>query len=260
MFVAELAHPRFSHFDLSSLRTGVMAGAPCPIEVMRRVIAEMHMSEVTICYGMTETSPVSFQTRADADLETRVSTVGVAHPFVEAKVVDEAGRMQERGRAGELLIRGYSVMKAYWNDPQRSAQAIDAGGWMHTGDLATIDDGGRCRIVGRLKDMIIRGGENIYPAEVENFLFRHPKVVEAAVFGVPDPKYGEEVCAWLKVREETTIEEILEFCRGQIAHFKTPRHVRFVADFPMTVTGKVQKFAMRAAMCAELGLEEARTA
>jgi fatty-acyl-CoA synthase len=260
MFVAELALPQFASFDLSSLRTGIMAGAPCPIEVMRRVIADMHMSEVTICYGMTETSPVSFQTRADADFESRVTTVGTVHPFVEVKIIDEAGRIVPRGQPGELLTRGYSVMAGYWNDPERTADAIDAASWMHTGDLATLDQHGRCKIIGRVKDMIIRGGENIYPAEVENFLFKHPKVIEAAVFGIPDPKFGEEVCAWLKVSEQIAAEDILAYCRGQIAHYKVPRHIRFVTEFPMTVTGKVQKFLMREAMCRELGVEEIRTA
>jgi fatty-acyl-CoA synthase len=255
MFVAELALPQFGSFDLKTLRTGVMAGAPCPVEVMRRVICDMHMSEVTICYGMTETSPVSFQTRADADIETRVSTVGTVHPFVEVKIVDDAGRVVPRGHGGELLTRGYSVMAGYWNDTERTAEAIDAAGWMHTGDLATLDAEGRCRIIGRLKDMIIRGGENVYPAELENFLFKHPRVIEAAVFGVPDPKFGEEVCAWLKVSGEMSQEEILHYCRGQIAHYKIPKHIRFVSGFPMTVTGKVQKFMMRAAMSKELGIE-----
>jgi len=260
MFVAELALPQFAGFDLSSLRTGIMAGAPCPIEVMRRVIADMHMSEVTICYGMTETSPVSFQTRADADLESRVTTVGTVHPFVEVKVIDEHGRIVPRGQPGELLTRGYSVMAGYWNDSERTAEAIDAAGWMHTGDLAMLDEQGRCKIIGRVKDMIIRGGENVYPAEVENFLFKHPKIVEAAVFGVPDQRFGEEVCAWLKVSEQVSQDEILEYCRGQIAHYKVPRHIRFVTDFPLTVTGKVQKFLMREAMCRELGIDEIRTA
>jgi fatty-acyl-CoA synthase len=254
MFVAALNHPGFAGFDLSSLRTGIMAGAPCPAEVMKRVITDMHMSEVQICYGMTETSPVSFQTRADADLETRVSTVGTVHPFIEAKVVDEAGRVVSRGETGELLTRGYSVMAGYWNDPERTAQAIDSSGWMHTGDLATIDETGRCRIVGRLKDMVIRGGENIYPAEIENFLFKHPKVIEAAVFGVPDRVFGEELCAWLRVSGEVDAEEITAYCRGRIAHYKVPKHVRFVEEFPMTVTGKVQKFVMRAEMVKRLGL------
>jgi fatty-acyl-CoA synthase len=260
MFVAELALPQFASFELSSLRTGIMAGAPCPIEVMRRVIADMHMSQVTICYGMTETSPVSFQTRADADFESRVTTVGTVHPFVEVKIIDENGRIVPRGQPGELLTRGYSVMSGYWNDPERTADAIDTAGWMHTGDLATLDQQGRCKIIGRVKDMIIRGGENVYPAEIENFLFKHPKVVEAAVFGIPDSKFGEEVCAWLKVSGQMAADDILVYCRGQIAHYKVPRHIRFVTEFPMTVTGKVQKFLMREAMCRELGVEEIRTA
>lgn len=260
MFVAQLAHPHFAKFDLSTLRTGIMAGAPCPTEVMKQVVSDMNMSEVTICYGMTETSPVSFQTRADADLETRVATVGTVHPFVEVKIVDDEGRIVPRGQTGELLTRGYSVMAGYWADPERTAEAINSGGWMHTGDLAAIDNQGRCKIVGRVKDMVIRGGENVYPAEIENFLFKHPKVLEAAVFGVPDEKYGEEICAWIRVREETGVDEILAYCRGQIAHYKVPKHIRFVSEFPMTVSGKVQKFMMRAAMREELGLEEAKTA
>ncbi len=254
MFIAELDHPTFKGRDLSSLRTGVMAGAPCPEAVMRRVIADMHMKEVTICYGMTETSPVSFQSRPDDDLEKRVTTVGSIHPFVEVKIVDAEGRTAPRGSQGELLTRGYSVMRGYWGDPEKTRDAIDAGGWMHTGDLAVMDADGYCRITGRVKDMIIRGGENVYPREIEEFLYRHPAVQDVQVFGVPDEKYGEEVCAWIMLRAEAAIaeEEIRAFCRGRIAHYKVPRYVKFVDDFPMTVTGKIQKFVMREAMAKEL--------
>ncbi|MEC9345977.1 MAG: AMP-binding protein [Pseudomonadota bacterium] len=262
MFVAQLQHPDFRSFDLSSLRTGIMAGAPCPVEVMKRVNTEMHMSEVTIAYGMTETSPVSFQSSTTDPLERRVSTVGRIQPHVECKVIDETGATVVPGVQGELCTRGYSVMKGYWNDPERTAEAIDADGWMHTGDLATIDAEGYCNITGRVKDMLIRGGENVYPREVEEFLFRHPKVAEAQVFGIPDPKYGEEVCAWIVLRtgESATEEEIRQFCQGQIAHYKIPRHVRFRSELPMTVTGKPQKFRMRDAMVEELGLKVEKTA
>ena len=262
MFVAELDHPEFSRFDLSSLRTGIMAGAPCPIEVMRRVTGEMRLREITIAYGMTETSPVSFQSDADDPLEKRVSTVGRAHPHVEVKIADEAGRTVKVGERGELMTRGYSVMKGYWGDPARTAEAVTADGWMKTGDLAVLDAEGYCNIVGRVKDMLIRGGENIYPREVEEFLYRHPKAQQAQVFGVPDAKYGEEVCAWivLKPGENADAEEIRDFCRGQIAHYKIPRHIKFVDAFPATVTGKPQKFKMRAAMMEELGLTEEKTA
>lgn len=262
MFIAELGHPEFKRFDLSSLRTGIMAGSPCPIEVMRRVIAEMHMSEVTIAYGMTETSPVSFQSSADDPIERRVSTVGRIHPHVEVKIVDEHGRIVPRGVPGELCTRGYSVMRGYWDDPERTAEAIDAGRWMHTGDLATIDAEGYCNIVGRIKDMVIRGGENIYPREIEEFLYTHPKVQDVQCYGVPDARYGEELCAAIIVRQgqEATAEEIRAFCEGKIAHYKVPRYVRFVDAFPTTVTGKVQKFVLRAETAAELGLAEQRTA
>jgi fatty-acyl-CoA synthase len=261
MFIAELDHPEFARFDLSSLRTGVMAGAPCPIEVMKRVVDEMNMREVTIAYGMTETSPVSFQSSTDDPLEKRVSTVGRVLPHTEVKVVDLEGRVVPPGETGELLARGYCVMRGYWNDEERSREAIDPAGWMHTGDLATLDSDGYCNIVGRVKDMVIRGGENVYPREVEEFLHRHPDVQDVQVFGVPDPKYGEELCAWIQLREGTSAdaETIRGFCRGQIAHFKVPRHLRFVAEFPMTVTGKVQKFAMRDQMMAELGLGQEET-
>jgi len=259
MFIAELDHPSFKDRDLSSLRTGVMAGAPCPEAVMRRVISDMHMKDVTICYGMTETSPVSFQSMPDDDLDKRVSTVGAIHPFVEVKIVDPDGRTVARGVQGELLTRGYSVMRGYWGDPEKSREAIDEGGWMHTGDLAVIDGDGYCRITGRVKDMIIRGGENIYPREIEEFLYTHPAVTDVQVFGVPDEKYGEEVCAWIKPREGASIaeEEIRAFCKGRIAHYKVPRHIRFVDEFPMTVTGKIQKFIMRDAMVEELSAPKA---
>ncbi|MDP9012197.1 MAG: AMP-binding protein [Pseudomonadota bacterium] len=258
MFIAELEHPRFGEFDLSSLRTGIMAGAPCPIAVMRRVVDEMHMPEVTICYGMTETSPVSFQTQPDDPLERRVGTVGRVHPHVQVKVIDEAGRVTPRGTPGELLTRGYSVMRGYWDDAQRTRDVIDTGGWMHTGDLGVIDEEGYCNIVGRVKDMIIRGGENVSPREIEEFLYRHPAVFDVAVVGVPDAKYGEAVCACIRLRGGMSIteEEIREFCRGQIAHYKVPRYVRFVDGFPLTISGKVQKYLIREQMRSELNLTE----
>ena len=261
MFIAELAHPDFRTFDLSSLRTGIMAGSPCPIETMRQVVSEMHMSEVTIAYGMTETSPVSFQSSTTDPLERRVTTVGRIQPRLEAKVIDKDGQIVPRGATGELCVRGYSVMRGYWDDPVRTAEVI-MDGWMHTGDLATIDDEGYCNIVGRAKDMLIRGGENVYPREIEEFLFRHPKVQSAQVFGVPDQKYGEEICAWivLKPGSDCTEDEIREFCRNQIAHYKVPRYIRFVKEMPMTVTGKVQKFIMRENMIDELNLSETKTA
>ena len=262
MFIAELEHPRFGEFDLSSLRTGIMAGAPCPIAVMRRVIEEMHMPQVTICYGMTETSPVSFQSECDDPLERRVATVGRIHPHVQAKVIDADGRVTPRGVAGELLTRGYCVMHGYWNEPERTREAIDPAGWMHTGDLAVIDAEGFCDIVGRVKDMIIRGGENISPREIEDFLYLHPAVQDVAVIGVPDPKYGEAVCACVRLRAgaSATEEEIRTFCRDRIAHYKVPRHVRFVDGFPLTVTGKIQKYRIREQMRAELNLTEERHA
>ena len=262
MFIAELEHPDFHKFDLSSLRTGMMAGSPCPIEVMRRCVETMHLTEITIGYGMTETSPVSFQTAIEDPVARRVSTVGRVHPHVEVKIVDAEGRIVPRGVAGELCTRGYSVMLGYWDDAERTAQAIDRAGWMHTGDLATIDAEGFCNIVGRIKDLVIRGGENVYPREVEEFLYRHPHIQEVQVFGVPDPKYGEELCAWVKLRSGETLTEdaVREFCRGQIAHYKIPRYVRFVEEFPMTVTGKMQKFLMRERMIAELGIKEVATA
>jgi fatty-acyl-CoA synthase len=262
MFIAELNHPEFKRFDLSSLRTGIMAGSPCPIEVMRRCVSDMNMREVTIAYGMTETSPVSFQTALDDPLERRVSTVGRIHPHVEVKIVDAEGRIAPPGAAGELCTRGYCVMRGYWNDPEKTGEAIDAGGWMHTGDLATLDAEGYCNIVGRIKDMVIRGGENVYPREIEEYLFRHPKIEAVQVIGIPDPTYGEELCAWIKLKPgmSANAEEIAAFCRGQIAHYKIPRVIRFVDGFPMTVTGKVQKFLMREAMIRELNLTEAKTA
>ena len=262
MFIAELDHPEFAGFDLSSLRTGTMAGSPCPIEVMRRVIGEMHMEEVTIAYGMTETSPVSFQSATDDPIERRVSTVGRVHPHVEVKVVNQDGKVVPSGETGELLTRGYSVMRGYWNDEEKTRESIDGAGWMHTGDQATIDADGYCNIVGRIKDMVIRGGENVYPREIEEFLYRHPKVQDVQVIGVPDEKYGEELCAWIKLRdgEDANADEIKAFCKDQIAHFKVPRYVRFVDEFPMTVTGKIQKFKMRETMIAELALAEQKTA
>ena len=262
MFVAILGHTDFAKFNLSSLRTGIMAGAPCPIEVMSKVMSLMHMSQVTIAYGMTETSPVSFQSSTDDPTEKRVSTVGRIHPHVEVKIVDADGNMVGVGERGELCTRGYSVMKGYWDDEEKTAEAIDPEGWMHTGDLATIDAEGYCNIVGRVKDMVIRGGENVYPREVEEFLYRHPKVKEVQVFGVPDEKYGEELAAWIvpKAGETITLEEIRAFCDGQIAHYKIPRYVRQRTELPMTVTGKPQKFLMRASMVDELGLVEAKTA
>lgn len=262
MFVAMLTHPEFGGFDLSSLRTGVMAGAPCPIEIMRRCLDEMHMHEVTICYGMTETSPVSFQSSVDDPIERKIGTVGRVHPHVEVKIVDAEGRVVPPGVAGELCTRGYCVMQGYWEDAARTAEAIDRAGWMHTGDLATIDAEGYCNIVGRIKDLVIRGGENIYPREVEEFLFRHPKIAEVQVVGVPDPRMGEELCAWVRLKPGETAEEeeIRAFCRGQIAHYKIPRYVRFVDAFPMTVTGKVQKFIMRETMVRDLGLAAQKTA
>ncbi|HEY9104990.1 AMP-binding protein [Chitinimonas sp.] len=262
MFIAILGHPDFAQYDLSTLRTGIMAGSPCPIEVMKRVVNEMHMAEVTIAYGMTETSPVSFQSGTDEPLDRRVSTIGRIHPHLEVKIVDVDGSIVPRGTVGELCTRGYSVMLGYWDDEAKTREAIDAAGWMHTGDLAVIDDEGYCNIVGRLKDMVIRGGENLYPREIEEFLYRHPKVRDVQVVGVPDAKYGEELCAWiiLKEGESASEDDIREFCRNQIAHFKIPRYIRFVDAFPMTVTGKIQKYKMREVMTQELGLTVAKTA
>jgi fatty-acyl-CoA synthase len=260
MFIAELEHERFGEFDLSSLRTGIMAGSPCPIETMRRVVSEMHMEDVTICYGMTETSPVSTQTAADDPLDKRVGTVGQVHPHVEVKVIDPiTERIVERGETGELCTRGYSVMLGYWEEPEKTADAIDRGRWMHTGDLAVMDDEGYLRIVGRSKDMVIRGGENVYPREIEEFLYTHPDVADVQVIGVPDARYGEELMAWIVPRAGASLDQdaIAEFCRGKIAHFKIPRYVQAVDEFPMTVTGKVQKFKLRERAIEELGLEDA---
>ena len=259
MFIAELNDPGFRDHDLGSLRTGIMAGAPCPVEVMRQVIEDMHMSEVTICYGMTETSPVSTQTNVDDPIEKRVGSVGQVGPHLEVKVVDpDTGRTVPRGEPGEFLTRGYSVMLGYWNDPERTAEAVDAAGWMHTGDLATMDEDGYLNIVGRSKDMVVRGGENIYPREIEEFLLGHPDVIDVAVIGVPDARYGEEVMAWVQLRAGSSFDEdaLSEFCRGRIAHYKVPRYLKVCDEFPLTVTGKVQKFRMREAAIAELGLED----
>jgi fatty-acyl-CoA synthase len=256
MFIAILEHPRFGEFDLSSLRTGIMAGSPCPVEVMHKVVDSMHMREITIAYGMTETSPVSFQTTPQDPLERRVDSVGRVHPHVEVRIVDGDGNVLPRGQAGELHTRGYSVMRGYWNDPERSVAVLDSDGWMHTGDLATIDSDGYCRIVGRLKDMLIRGGENIFPREIEEFLHSHPAIADVQVFGVPDPKFGEEVCAWIRLNDgaSCSAEQIREFCRAQIAYYKVPRYVEFVDAFPMTISGKAQKYLMREQMSKRLGL------
>ena len=263
MFIAQLEHPAFSRYGIDSLRTGIMAGAPCPIDVMRQVTERMHMPEVTICYGMTETSPVSFQSSVDDPLEARVATVGTVHPHIECKIVDpRTGAAVPRGEPGELCTRGYSVMLGYWNDPEATALAIDSARWMHSGDLAAMREDGYVNIVGRLKDMIIRGGENIYPREIEEFLHAHPKISDVQVIGVPDSKYGEEVCAWIRLREGETAtqEEIRDYCRGQIATYKIPRYIRFTTEFPMTVTGKIQKFRLREQMIQELGLTTEQTA
>ena len=260
MFIAELDHPSFGGYRLDSLRTGIMAGASCPIEVMRHVIDRMHMGEVTIGYGMTETSPVSFQSEIDDPIETRVTTIGSIHPHLECKLVDpDTGEVVERGQPGELCTRGYSVMLGYWNDPQSTSAAIDAARWMHTGDLAVMREDGYVNIVGRLKDLVIRGGENVYPREIEELLYQHPKICDAQVIGVPDVKYGEELCAWIRLRDgETAAEdEIRDYCRGAIAAYKVPRYIRFSTEFPMTVTGKIQKFRMREISIVELGLEQA---
>ena len=257
MFIAELDHSDFESFDLSSLRTGIMAGSPCPVEVMRRVMNHMHMSEVTICYGMTETSPVSTQTAYDDDIEHRTGTVGRVHPHVEVEIVDRwTGKVVERGQPGELCTRGYSVMLGYWNEPDKTAEAIDRAGWMHSGDLATMDADGYVRIVGRSKDMIIRGGENVYPREIEEFLYGHPDVADVQVVGVPDERYGEEIAAFVIARDgaELDPEGLRDFCRGRIAHYKVPRYVIWVDEFPMTVTGKIQKYKLRERAVARLGL------
>jgi fatty-acyl-CoA synthase len=265
MFIGELDHPRFNEFDLSTLRTGIMAGSPCPIEVMKKVQSTMHMTEVAICYGMTETSPVSTQSAVNDPLDKRVETVGRVHPHLEVKIIDAEERVVPRGTPGELCTRGYSVMLGYWNNAAATAEAIDAAHWMHTGDLATMDDEGYVNIVGRIKDMIIRGGENVYPREIEEFLYRHPDISDVQVIGVPSERYGEEVMAWVRLRDGATATEteLTEFCRGRIATFKIPRYWKFVDAFPMTVTGKIQKFKMRAEAIDELGLHaaaQARTA
>ncbi|TMM02246.1 MAG: AMP-binding protein [Actinobacteria bacterium] len=262
MFIAELGDPSFDAWDLSTLRTGIMAGSPCPVEVMKRVQNEMHMDEITICYGMTETSPVSAQTQRDDPLDKRVGTVGQVHPHVEVKIVDPSGRVVRRGESGELCTRGYSVMLGYWGDEAATREAIDGARWMHTGDLATMDDDGYVNIVGRSKDMIIRGGENIYPREIEEFLYTHPDIADAQVIGVPDERYGEIVCAWIVLKPGASLDELAlqEFCRDKIARFKIPALVRFVDAFPMTVTGKIQKFKMRELEIADRGLVEAPTA
>jgi fatty-acyl-CoA synthase len=263
MFIAELGHPEFDSFDLSSLRTGVMAGSPCPVEVMKQCVDRMHTEDVTICYGMTETSPVSTQTLPDDSLHHRTATVGRAHPHVEIRIADpETGRTMERGETGEFCTRGYSVMQGYWNEPTKTAAAIDEDGWMHTGDLAVMADDGYCNIVGRIKDMVIRGGENIYPREIEEFLYSHPDIEDVQAIGVPDQKYGEELMVWVKTKPGASMseEEVRDFCRGKIAHYKVPRYVKFVEEFPMTVTGKVRKVEMREMATAELGLGETETA
>ena len=262
MFIAELEHPRFKEFDLSSLRTGIMAGSPCPIEVMRKVVDEMYCTEMIIAYGMTETSPVITSSETDDPIEKQVSTVGRIFPHVEVKIIDNDGRIVAPGETGELLARGYNVMQGYWDDPEKTEESIDEAGWMHTGDLATMDQEGFCNIVGRVKDMVIRGGENIYPREIEEYLYRHPRISDVQVFGVPDVKFVEELCAWiiLKPGDQCSEEEIRDFCRGQIAHYKIPRYIRFVEEYPMTITGKVQKFAMRDRMIEELNLNQAKTA
>jgi fatty-acyl-CoA synthase len=254
MFITELDHPQFAEFDLSSLRTGIMAGAPCPVEIMKRVISQMHMEDILIGYGQTELSPINNMTLPDDSLERRTETVGRAMPWVEIKIVDESNRVVAIGEKGEICTRGYSVMREYWNDPERTAETIDEAGWLHSGDLATMDGEGYVRIVGRIKDMIIRGGENIYPREIEEFLYQHPAISEVQVFGIPDEKMGEEVCAWVQLNDGQTMteEDLKAFCKDQITHFKIPRYVRFVTEYPMTVTGKIQKFVMRDEMVKEL--------
>jgi len=259
MFIAELGLANFKDYDCGSLRTGIMAGSPCPVEIMKRVQSEMHMPQVTICYGMTETSPVSTQTSVDDPLDKRTGTVGRVHPHLEVKIVDENNRIVPLGTPGELCTRGYSVMLGYWNDPENTARAIDAARYMHTGDIATMDEDGYLNIAGRIKDMVIRGGENIYPREIEEYLYAHPAIKDVSVIGLPDERYGEELCAWVVLHDGADLDEeaVKDFCRGKIAHYKVPRYVRFVAEFPMTVSGKVQKYKMREISTAELGLEAA---
>lgn len=262
MFIGLLAHPDFASFNLSTLRTGIIGGASCPVEVMRQIVGRMNLREITIAYGMTETSPVSFQCAVDDPIERRVSTIGRVQPHLEVKIIDSKGRVVPRGTPGELCTRGYSVMLGYWDDPEKTAEAVDADGWMHTGDIGVIDAEGYGNIVGRIKEMIIRGGENVYPREIEEFLFQHPKIEEVAIVGVPDAKFGEEICAWIRLKpgEAMSEAEIIAHCRANIAHYKAPRYVRFIESLPMTVTGKVQKFQIRQAMIDELGLVEAVTA
>jgi len=263
MFIAELQHPRFAQFDLSSLRTGIMSGAPCPIEVMKQVVDKMHLSQITIAYGMTETSPVSCQSSIDTPLDRRVSTVGQVQPHLEIKIIDPgSGSTVPRGQQGEFCTRGYSVMQGYWGEEARTREAIDTEGWMHTGDLATMDAEGYIKIVGRIKDMVIRGGENVYPREIEEFLYRHPKIQDVQVVGLPDEKYGEELCAWIiaKAGQTITEDEVRAFCQGQIAHYKIPRYISVVSEFPMTASGKIQKFRIREMMAEKLGLKVAHTA
>jgi fatty-acyl-CoA synthase len=263
MFIAALSHPRFTEFDMSSLRTGIMAGSPCPIEIMKRVVGEMHLAEITIAYGMTETSPVSCQSVTDTPVERRVSTVGKVLPHLDVKIVDPlTGQTVERGQTGELCTSGYSVMLGYWNQPERTREAIDAEGWMHSGDLATMDEDGYVNIVGRIKDMVIRGGENLYPREIEEFLYTCPGVLDVQVVGVPDPHFGEELCAWILVKPEAKLDDaaVRDFCKGRIAHYKVPKYIRFVDSFPTTVTGKIQKYLIRQIMSRELGLKEQHTA
>ncbi|WP_137919724.1 AMP-binding protein [Hydrogenophaga sp. 2FB] len=262
MFIAVLDHPQFAATDLSSLRTGIMAGSPCPIEVMKRVQSQMNMREVTIAYGMTETSPVSTQSAVDDPVDRRVSTVGRVQPHLEVQIIDTEGRVVPRGLVGELCTRGYSVMQGYWDDAEKTREAIDPESWMHTGDLATMDAEGYVNIVGRLKDMVIRGGENVYPREIEEFYYRHPKVQDVQVVGVPDARYGEVLCACvvLKAGEKATAQELQDFARGEIAHYKVPAYIEFVDAFPMTITGKIQKFLLREAMMKKLGLKAAATA
>ena len=262
MFSAMLNLTEFNNYDLRSLRTGIMAGAPCPIELMKDVVSKMHLDEMTIAYGMTETSPVSFHSAVDDPIERRVSTVGRIQPHVEARVVNKSGEVLKIGKQGELHTRGYLVMRGYWNDPERTAESIDSDGWMHTGDLATIDADGYCNIVGRVKDVVIRGGENVYPREIEEFLLSHPEIQDVQVFGVPDKKYGEQICAWIitMIGKKLTLDDVRSYCDGQIAHYKIPKYVKVVSEFPMTVTGKPQKFLMRESMTEELGLEQVKTA
>jgi len=258
MFIAMQHHPTFADHDLSTLRTGIMAGSICPVEVMKRCVNDMHMAEVSIAYGMTETSPVSCQTRADDDLDRRTATIGRVHPHVEVKIVDPvSGGTVERGEPGELCTRGYSVMLGYWADPEKTAEAIDPDGWMHTGDLAVMREDGYCNIVGRIKDMVIRGGENIYPREIEEFLYAHSDIEDVQVIGVPDEKYGEELCAWIKMRagaEPLDAAAVREYADGRLAHYKIPRYVLVVEEFPMTVTGKIRKVQMREETAKTLGL------